>query len=145
MLKKIGAGKSKTISRSKIKKTTASRKNRKENGSRALPLGSNPHSKGEAFSRSWVIRKEIIQARETNNRVKPKDNKTPKINKVIKMPGKVTIFYTIKVARSSGAASKHNSFKIKLTKYLGVWRYFLSIFSALLYISYPSIGNKLKI
>ena len=59
----IGAGRSNTISISNTKKITARRKNRIENGSRALFLGSNPHSKGEDFSRSmWarVARKNII-------------------------------------------------------------------------------------
>lgn len=37
-------GKSKVISTSKIKKITAIKKNRKEKGKRADPLGSNPHS-----------------------------------------------------------------------------------------------------
>lgn len=41
---------------SNTKKITASRKKRREKGSRAEFLGSNPHSKGEAFSRSWVLR-----------------------------------------------------------------------------------------
>ena len=45
-------GNKRVISTSKIKKITAIKKNRKENGSRAVPLGSNPHSKGEFFSRS---------------------------------------------------------------------------------------------
>lgn len=44
------------ISTSKIRKITAIRKNCKEKGSRAEDLGSNPHSKGEFFSRSeWVF------------------------------------------------------------------------------------------
>ena len=43
------------ISTSKIKKITAIRKNRKENGRRADPLGSNPHSNGEFFSRSRMV------------------------------------------------------------------------------------------
>ena len=34
---------------------TATRKNRNENGRRAVPFGSNPHSKGEFFSRSEVV------------------------------------------------------------------------------------------
>jgi len=46
------SGISNTISISKTKKTTASKKNRRENGCRADFLGSNPHSKGESFSRS---------------------------------------------------------------------------------------------
>ena len=45
-------GKSKVISTSKIKKITAIKKNRREKGRRADPFGSNPHSKGEFFSRS---------------------------------------------------------------------------------------------
>jgi hypothetical protein len=34
---------------------TAIRKNRRENGSRAVLLGSNPHSNGELFSRSSMF------------------------------------------------------------------------------------------
>ena len=45
-------GKSNVISTSKIKKITAIKKNRSEKGKRAVPLGSNPHSNGEFFSRS---------------------------------------------------------------------------------------------
>lgn len=37
-------------------KITASKKNRNENGIRALWLGSNPHSKGDDFSRSKFVR-----------------------------------------------------------------------------------------
>jgi hypothetical protein len=48
-------GKSSVISTSKIKKITAIKKNRKENGRRADPLGSNPHSNGEFFSRSEIV------------------------------------------------------------------------------------------
>ena len=46
------SGSRRVISTSKIKKITAIKKNRKENGRRAVPLGSNPHSNGEFFSRS---------------------------------------------------------------------------------------------
>lgn len=49
------SGRSKVISTSKIKKITAIKKNRKENGIRADPLGSNPHSNGEFFSRSLIV------------------------------------------------------------------------------------------
>jgi hypothetical protein len=42
---------SKTISISKTRKITANRKNRMEKGVRAERKGSNPHSKGESFSR----------------------------------------------------------------------------------------------
>lgn len=43
------------ISISKIKNTIAIRKNRIENGIREVFLGSNPHSKGETFSRSKIV------------------------------------------------------------------------------------------
>lgn len=58
----IGAGMSRTISISNTKKITASKKNRREKGIRALALGSNPHSKGEDFSRSSDDRNEINKA-----------------------------------------------------------------------------------
>ena len=48
-------GRSKVISTSKIRKITAIRKNRREKGMRADPLGSKPHSKGEFFSRSLIV------------------------------------------------------------------------------------------
>ena len=48
-------GKSKVISTSKIRKIIAIKKNRRENGRRAEPRGSNPHSKGELFSRSTTV------------------------------------------------------------------------------------------
>lgn len=51
-----GRGIRRTISMSNTKKITASRKNRREKGIRALPRGSKPHSNGEAFSRSRVVR-----------------------------------------------------------------------------------------
>ena len=47
-----GEGRRRTISISKTKNRTANRKNRREKGSRAEDLGSNPHSNGEDFSRS---------------------------------------------------------------------------------------------
>lgn len=47
---------------SKTKKMTASKKNRKEKGIRAEALGSNPHSKGDNFSRSWEDRADKIVA-----------------------------------------------------------------------------------
>lgn len=58
-----GNGKIKAISISNTRKITASRKNRNEKGMRAELLGSNPHSKGEDFSRSWVDREDKIHAR----------------------------------------------------------------------------------
>ena len=48
-------GKRRVISTSKIRKITAIKKNRREKGSRADPLGSNPHSNGEFFSRSEIV------------------------------------------------------------------------------------------
>ena len=48
----VGIGISNTISISNTIKIIASRKNRIENGIRAVLLGSNPHSKGDDFSRS---------------------------------------------------------------------------------------------
>jgi len=52
----VGIGISKTISISNTIKMIASRKNRIENGIRAVLLGSNPHSNGEDFSRSSMVR-----------------------------------------------------------------------------------------
>ena len=43
-----------TISISKIKNKIATKKNRIENGIRALPRGSNPHSKGLSDSRDLI-------------------------------------------------------------------------------------------
>lgn len=48
----VGIGISRTISMSNTIKIIARRKNRIENGIRAVLLGSNPHSNGEDFSRS---------------------------------------------------------------------------------------------
>lgn len=45
-------GRIKVISTSKIRKITAIKKNWREKGIRAEDLGSNPHSKGDLFSRS---------------------------------------------------------------------------------------------
>jgi hypothetical protein len=58
------SGRSKAISTSKIKKITAIKKNRKENGNREDLLGSNPHSNGELFSRSTI---DFLDSREANN------------------------------------------------------------------------------
>lgn len=59
---RIGIGINKTISMSNTMKIIARRKNRMENGIRALWLGSNPHSNGEDFSRLDVLRIAVIQA-----------------------------------------------------------------------------------
>jgi len=50
----VTIGRSKAISTSKIRKITAIKKNRNENGNRAGFLGSNPHSNGDLFSRSSI-------------------------------------------------------------------------------------------
>lgn len=50
-----GRGSRRAISRSKRRKRIATRKKRREKGSRADPKGSNPHSYGESFSKSGVI------------------------------------------------------------------------------------------
>lgn len=57
-----GAGSRSTISMSNTRKITARRKNRNENGVRAEFFGSNPHSNGESFSRSWLEREAKTQA-----------------------------------------------------------------------------------
>ena len=60
----IGMGIRRTISMSKTMKMMASRKNRIENGIRALWLGSNPHSNGDSFSRDeYMDRDDKIQAK----------------------------------------------------------------------------------
>ena len=50
-----GEGRRRAISRSNKRNRIAIRKNRMENGNRAEPSGSNPHSYGESFSESGVI------------------------------------------------------------------------------------------
>lgn len=50
-----GKGRRIAISTSKIKKITAIKKKRREKGKRGEQKGSNPHSKGEVFSRSKII------------------------------------------------------------------------------------------
>lgn len=54
ILKRGIIGKIKAISTSKIKKIMVIKKKCKENGIRAIDLGSKPHSKGEHFS--WSIK-----------------------------------------------------------------------------------------
>lgn len=49
-----GIGSSRAISRSNSRNRIATRKNRSENGRRAEPIGSKPHSYGESFSVSGV-------------------------------------------------------------------------------------------
>lgn len=56
-----GIGINNTISISNTIKMIANRKNRIENGTRALWLGSNPHSNGDDFSRSVDVRIDSTQ------------------------------------------------------------------------------------
>lgn len=61
-----GRGRSRAISISNTRKITANKKNRIENGSRALFFGSKPHSNGEDFSRSRMERddrKKVMEMR----------------------------------------------------------------------------------
>lgn len=51
-----GDGRRRAISRSNRRKRMATRKNRIEYGRRAEPRGSNPHSYGDSFSVSGLIR-----------------------------------------------------------------------------------------
>lgn len=57
LTKIIGIGRINAISTSKIKNMMAIKKNFRENGFREDELGSNPHSKGDIFSRSLIILK----------------------------------------------------------------------------------------
>lgn len=57
----MGIGISNTISISNTIKIIASRKNRRENGIRAVFFGSNPHSNGVDFSRSSMDREANTQ------------------------------------------------------------------------------------
>jgi hypothetical protein len=50
----MGSGINRTISMSNTRKISASKKNRMENGIRADRVGSNPHSKGDIFSRLFI-------------------------------------------------------------------------------------------
>jgi hypothetical protein len=54
-LKIIIIGKINAISTSKIKKIIVIKKNRIEKGNREEFIGSNPHSKGDVFSRSFIV------------------------------------------------------------------------------------------
>lgn len=51
-----GRGRRRAISKSKRRNKMATKKKRRENGRRAEPRGSKPHSYGESFSWSGVIR-----------------------------------------------------------------------------------------
>jgi len=76
-------GINRTNSTSKIRKITANKKKRIEKGTRADPLGSNPHSKGEFFSRSKTTRLDNTQATKQTKilrkEAKNKETTTPNI------------------------------------------------------------------
>lgn len=55
-------GNRRATSTSKIRNTIARRKNRRENGVRAVFLGSKPHSKGEDVSEETTCREATIKA-----------------------------------------------------------------------------------
>ena len=76
-------GKSKTSSTSKTKKIKLKRKNRIENGSRALNLGINPHSKGLSFSWSGNDFFENLPPRTRTTALNPRAIKKNKINIII--------------------------------------------------------------
>lgn len=67
VIDKIGIGINNTISISKTMKMIAKRKNRIENGIRALWFGSKPHSNGDDFSRFEMDRIAVIQAINSTN------------------------------------------------------------------------------
>ena len=65
-------GNNKATSISKIKKITASRKNRIENGSRAESFGSKPHSNGVFLFRDWNVFFPTTWITASNNKPKSK-------------------------------------------------------------------------
>lgn len=64
--KEMHTGKINEISTSKIRKITVIIKNRREKGMRAWLRGSNPHSKGEFFSRSFEYKLAVKKGIDTN-------------------------------------------------------------------------------
>lgn len=80
-------GRIKAISTSKIRKIIVIKKNRKEKGRREDDFGSNPHSNGDAFSRSTNVFFERIEASNIT---------TIEINIIIELIVKIDkIIYTI--------------------------------------------------
>lgn len=82
----MGKGNKIAISTSKIKKITAIKKKRKEKGKRGEQKGSNPHSKGEDFSRSKIIFLERFLANSMINKAKKRI--------IIKKINIIKIFYS---------------------------------------------------
>ena len=84
MLKIEAIGSNKVISTSKIRKIKAIKKNRKEKGSRADFLGSNPHSYGEFFSRSIMVFLARIEDKNiTTEAIKKVSKEIVEINRII--------------------------------------------------------------
>lgn len=93
-----GAGRISVISTSKIRKITAIKKNRSENGRRLGLLGSNPHSNGDGFSRSWIAFLQMAELMIISAVASPKDrtktvNIKVAINKMGSLVGGQTYFY----------------------------------------------------
>jgi hypothetical protein len=78
----MGIGRRIAISTSKIKKIIPIMKNRRENGIRDKEKGSNPHSKGELFSRSSRLFFLVIEA----SRIIVADKATIKKRRRAKVP-----------------------------------------------------------
>lgn len=107
-------GKSRVISTSKIKKITAIKKKRREKGKRADPLGSNPHSKGEFFSRSIIVFLAKIDDNSITTVLIIKINKVEKDAKIIIFSEarptdwkSVILIYTKKIRLSSSPVDRN--------------------------------------
>ena len=107
-------GKSSVISTSKIKKITAIKKKRREKGKRADPLGSNPHSKGEFFSRSIIVFLAKIDDNSITTVLIIKINKVEKDAKIIIFSEvrptdwkSVILIYTKKIRLSSSPVDRN--------------------------------------
>lgn len=80
-------GRISAISTSKIKKIIAIKKKCKEKGNREEDFGSNPHSKGEHFSRSKIV---FLESKVANMIITKEI-----INKIIEIIKILKIIYTI--------------------------------------------------
>lgn len=100
-------GKIKAISTSKIKKMMAIKKNRIEKGRREEFIGSNPHSKGEHFSRSVI---DFFESREAKNIIIKAINMRIKLKEI-----KEKIIYTKVVFRPCDWKSHIHIYYINLS------------------------------
>lgn len=75
---------------------TAKRKNRSENGIRAELFGSNPHSNGESFSRSWLDRDARNQDKINTMRETSAANKDEKSVRCIWLQGTLWSVFRVK-------------------------------------------------